>query len=244
LSTFQFYDFDLGATVAGNTALERTKVSNFDLRYELYPRAGELFTFGIFYKYFKKPIEVYFNATSGAASSTYNYLNADEANSFGAELEFRKKLDVVSALKNFTVQGNISYIYNRVKGVGAVESRPMQGQSPYLLNASVQYDLQRYGLSTTLLFNQIGRRIAYVGGDDGRQPAIWENPRPVLDLQIAKKVLKSKGEVKLNIADIISKQAIFYNDLNDNKKYDLPDDRFAIKRKYGTNVGISFSYSF
>ena len=35
LSTFQFYDFDLGATVAGYTGLVRTKVSNFDLRYEL-----------------------------------------------------------------------------------------------------------------------------------------------------------------------------------------------------------------
>ncbi|MEO7524197.1 MAG: hypothetical protein ABIT58_08890, partial [Ferruginibacter sp.] len=121
---------------------------------------------------------------------------------------------------------------------------PMQGQSPYLLNASINYDLQRYGLSTTLLFNQIGRRIAFVGGEEGKEPAIWENPRPVLDLQIAKKVLKKRGELKLNIADIINKKAIFYNDLNKNKKFDTPDDRFAIKRKYGTNVNISFGYSF
>ncbi|MFT3909071.1 MAG: carboxypeptidase regulatory-like domain-containing protein [Ferruginibacter sp.] len=244
LSTFQFYDFELGATVAGNTALERTKVSNFDVRYELYPRAGELLTFGVFYKYFKKPIEVYFNANGGAASSSYNYINATEANSFGAELEFRKKLDFNNALKNFTVQGNISYIYNRVTGVGLDESRPMQGQSPYLLNASINYDVKKYGLSTTLLFNQIGRRIAYVGGDDGKQPDIWENPRPILDLQIAKKILKSRGEVKLNVADIINKKAIFYSDLNDNKKFDMPEDRFAIKRNYGTNISIGFGYSF
>lgn len=243
LSTFQFYDFDLGATVAGNTALVRTKVSNFDLRYELYPRAGELFTFGVFYKYFKNPIEVYFNATSGAASSTYNYLNADEANSFGAELEFRKKLDFDAALKNFTVQGNISYIYNRVTGIGENDSRPMQGQSPYLLNAVIQYDLAKYGFSSTLLFNQIGRRIAYVGGEEGRQPAIWENPRPVLDVQVAKKVLQTRGEIKLNVADILNTQAVFYNDLNKNKKYDN-GDAFAIKRKYGSNVSISFGYSF
>lgn len=242
LSTFQFYDFDLGATVAGNTGLVRTKVSNFDLRYELYPRSAELLTVGVFYKYFKNPIEVYFNASSGASSSTYNYLNADEANSFGAELEFRKRLDFVNALKNFTFQGNISYIYNRVTGVGtAGESRPMQGQSPYLLNAVLQYDLQKYGLSTTMLFNQIGRRIAYVGGDD--QPAIWENPRPVLDFQIAKRVLKTKAEVKLNVADIFNTQAVFYNDLNKNKKYDKAD-AFAIKRKYGSNVSISFNYRF
>ena len=237
LSTFQFYDFDLSATVAGNTGLVRTKVTNFDIRYELYPRAGELFTVGAFYKYFKNPLEAYINPASGDGS-TYNLLNADEANGFGAELEFRKKLDFNTSLKNFTVQGNLSYIFNRVIPL----YRAMQGQSPYLLNAAVQYDLEKYGISTTLLFNQIGRRIALVGGGD--QPPIWENPRPVLDLQIAKKVLKKKGEVKMNIADIINKQAIFYTDLNDNKKYDKNTDAFAIKRNYGTNISFSFAYNF
>jgi len=237
LSTFQFYDFDLSATVAGNTGLVRTKVSNFDLRYELYPRSGELFTIGVFYKYFKNPLEAYINPASGDGS-TYNLLNAAEANGFGAELDFRKKLDFSSSLKNFTVQGNLSYIYNRVKSL----DRAMQGQSPYLINTAIQYDLEKYGLSTTLLFNEIGRRIALVGGSD--QPPIWENPRPLLDLQIAKKIMKNKGELKLNISDIINQQAIFYTDLNDNKKYDKTVDAFAIKRKYGSNISFSFGYNF
>ena len=241
LSTFQFFDFDLGATVAGNTALVRTKVSNFDLRFELYPGGSELLTLGMFYKYFKNPIEAYFNVGAGG-SSTYNFINADEANSYGAELEFRKKLDFSPALKNFTVQGNVSYIYNRVTSKSTALTRPMQGQSPYLLNAGLQYDLDKYGITTTLLFNQIGRRIVYVGGSD--QPPIWENPRPVLDFQFAKKLLKNKGEVKINIADIINKRAIFYNDLNDNKKYDKGKDAYAIKRNYGTNISITFGYQF
>ena len=118
----------------------------------------------------------------------------------------------------------------------------MQGQSPYLLNASVQYDVEKYGVSTTLLFNMIGRRIAYVGGLD--QPPIWENPRPVMDFQIGKKILKTKGELRLNVADIFNTQAIFYNDLNGNKKYDDGIDAFAIKRKYGTNVSLTFGYNF
>jgi outer membrane receptor protein involved in Fe transport len=245
LSTFQFFDFDLGATVAGNTALVRTKVSNFDLRYELYPRAGELFTLGVFYKYFKNPIEAYFNPSSGGAS-TYNFINADEANSFGAELEFRKKLDFNEALKNFTFQGNISYIYNRVTSKKNPVDRPMQGQSPYLLNASIQYDIEKYGINATLLFNQIGRRIAFVGGGDADNftPSIWENPRAVVDFQLAKKIMKQKGELKLNVSDIFNQMAIYYNDLNNNKKYDKGVDAFAIKRKYGTNLSISFGYNF
>lgn len=241
LSTFQFFDFDLGATVAGNTNLQRTKVSNFDLRYEVYPRGGELITLGVFYKYFKNPIEAYFNVGAGG-SSTYNFINADEANSFGAELEFRKKMDFNQALKNFTLQGNISYIYNRVTGESTQLDRPMQGQSPYLLNFGLQYDIQQHGVSTTLLFNQIGRRIVFVGGSD--QPPIWENPRPLLDFQVTKKILKEKAELKMNVQDIFNKSAIFYNDLNDNKKYDKGTDAFAIKRNYGTNFSFSFNYNF
>jgi hypothetical protein len=55
LSPFAFYDFELGAQVVGNKSAKRTKVSNIDLRYEIYPRGGELFTVGVFYKYFDKP---------------------------------------------------------------------------------------------------------------------------------------------------------------------------------------------
>ena len=67
LSSFAFYDFDLGATVAGNPSLQRTKVTNADLRYEIYPRAGELFTVGVFYKYFQLPDQNYFSIVQGRA---------------------------------------------------------------------------------------------------------------------------------------------------------------------------------
>jgi hypothetical protein len=65
-----------------------------------------------------------------------------------------KKLDFVSqGLKNFTVTGNVSYIYSRVKDTVSL-NRPLQGQSPYLVNAGLQYDLEKIGFSSTLLFNQ------------------------------------------------------------------------------------------
>ncbi len=240
LSDFAFYDFDLGATVTGNRVLNRTKVSNVDLRYEMYPRAGELFTLGIFYKHFKDPIELFYNPSSGGAS-TFNYINADKAYSFGAELEFRKRLDFSEALKNFVFQTNISYIYNRVTKNDANLDRPMQGQSPYVINASLQYDVEKYGLNTTLLFNQIGDRIFYVGGNDF--PPVTEQHRPLLDFQIAKKVLKKAGEIKLNVSDLLNKKNLFYLDLNNNRIYDKSKDALAIKRKYGSTVSLTFSYN-
>ncbi len=157
------------------------------------------------------------------------------------ELEYRKKLDFTEALKNFTVQSNVSYIYNRVERNNFQLKRPMQGQSPYVLNASVQYDVEKLGLSTTLLYNQIGDRILYVGGNE--YPPVWEASRPLFDMQLAKKIFNKKAEVKLNISDLLNKPANYYHDLNDNKKYDKGTDALAIKRRYGSNVSLSLSYN-
>ena len=154
----------------------------------------------------------------------------------------RKKIDFSKALKNFTFTSNLSYIYNRVKGANANLNRPMQGQSPYLVNLGLQYDIEKSGISSTLLFNQIGRRIAYVGNE--QVPAIWENPRPLMDFQFAKKLLKSKGVIKLNVSDILNKKAIFYHDLDESKKYVAGKDALAIERKYGTTFSITFGYNF
>lgn len=242
LSPFAFFDFELGATVTGNKELLRTKITNLEVRYELYPRGGELLTVGFFYKYFKNPIELYFNQSGAGSSSTFNYINADNATGFGAELEVRKKLDFIEALRNFTFQSNLSYIYNKVEKENAQLNRSMQGQSPYLINAALQYDVEKIGLNATLLFNQIGRRILYVGNQD--YPPVWESPRPLLDVQIAKKVLKKKGEIKLNVSDIINRRAMYYHDLDENKKFVKgSQDVIAINRKYGTNISISFAYS-
>ena len=242
ISDFAFFDFDLGATVQGLRTLSRTKVTNADLRYEVYPGAGELFTVGVFFKHFQNPIELFLNQSGAGSSNTFNYINAEKATSYGAEVEFRKKLNTVAdGLRNFTLGANFSYIYNRVTSAGANLDRPMQGQSPYIINTTLQYDVEKIGLNTTLLFNQVGRRILYVGGSD--IPPVWENPRPQLDLQVAKKILKNKGELKLNVIDIVNARAYFYHDLNDNKKYDKATDATAISRKYGTNVSLTFSYA-
>ncbi len=240
LSPFAFYDFELGAQVVGNKAAKRTKITNLDLRYELYPRPGEVVTVGTFFKYFDSPIEYYFNRT-GPGTNTFNILNTKLATAFGGEVEYRKKLDFSNTLKNFTVTGNLSYIYSKVKDSTATINRPLQGQSPYLVNIGLQYDIEKIGFSSTLLFNQIGRRILFVGSEAISD--IWENPRPLLDLQLAKKVLDKKGEVKLNISDIFNTPGYFYHDLDNNKKYTANSkDVLAIRRNYGTNVSISFAY--
>ena len=241
LSPFAFYDFELNAQVVGNNKAKRTKVSNLDLRYEFYPAAGELITAGMFFKYFQDPLEYYFNRT-GPATNTFNVNNTKQGIAFGAELEFRKKLDFITGgLKNFTAFGNISYIHSRVKDTVAL-NRPLQGQSPYLINLGMQFDAEKIGFSSTVLFNQIGRRILFVGNE--AVPDIWEAPRPLLDLQLAQKILKKKGEIRINISDILNHRAYFYHDLDGNEKYrSASKDVLAISRNYGTNYSITFGYT-
>ena len=242
LSPLAFFDFELGATILGNKNLQRTKVSNVDLRYELYPRAGEVISLGTFFKHFENPIELFFNQSGVGTSNTFNYLNVEKAVGYGIEFEIRKKLDMIPALSNMTFQSNVSYIFNEVKDAAVNVKRPMQGQSPYVINASLQYDIEKIGLSSTLLFNQIGRRILYVGNE--QIPAIWEAPRPVLDLQIAKK-FGEKSELRLNIADLLNRPANFYHDLDENKKFKSASaDAIAIRRIMGTTIGVTYSYQF
>lgn len=245
LSNLAFYDFELGATVVGNPNLKRTKVTNLDLRYELYPRSGEVFTVGVFYKQFEDPIEQMFNQTGAGSSNSFNFINAKKAKNYGAELEVRKKLDFINGFKNFTIQSNIAYIHSRVEGeAGTKLDRPLQGQSPYVANLSLQYDHEQSGFSATVLYNQIGRRILYVGNDP--LPEIWEASRPLLDLQIAKKILNKNGEIRLNVSDILNQRAYFYQNLNDSKGFNKgnAEDVISIKRNYGTNVSITFGYNF
>ncbi len=240
LSTFQYYDFEVNAAVQGLPTLQRTKISNLDLRYELYPKAGEVFTAGVFYKHFDKPIEMIYNFGQGG-SSVFNFANPESADAYGAELEFRKRLDFSEALKNFTFQANGSYIFSRVKDTNLFLDRPLQGQSPYLVNVSLMYDAEAHGLSATLLYNQIGRRVTFVGSLD--QPDIYESSRPVFDFQLTKKFARNKAEVRLNVQDILNRTLYFYQNPDGNASLDMKNDPFRLSRQPGTNISVTFGYA-
>jgi CarboxypepD_reg-like domain/TonB-dependent Receptor Plug Domain len=247
LAPFEFYDFELNAAVTGKSDLQRTKVTNADLRYELYPRAGETFNVGVFYKFFEKPIEQLFFQGGGGASF-FPFANPESAETVGAEVELRKRLDLIG-MPNFTFQANLAYIRSRIKDdslkkAGFSIDRPMQGQSPYVINASLMYDHEKSGLTATLLFNQIGRRIYLVGNVLQQVPDVWEASRPLLDLQIAKKIIRSKGEIRLNLQDLLNRKLVFYQNANEDEGYDKNVDPIRFSRKFGTNVGISFKYNF
>ncbi|HMU45519.1 MAG TPA: TonB-dependent receptor [Chitinophagaceae bacterium] len=242
LSFLNIFDFDLNASVQGNPNLKRTKITNADLRYELYPRAGETFSVGIFYKHFNKPIEQLFNGSSGGAS-TFSFQNPQKAEAYGAELEIRKRLDFSDALKNFTVQGNVSYINSKVSDPALQIDRPLQGQSPYVINVGLLYDQEEKGFNATLLFNQIGYRLAYVGNADDGYPDIYEQGRALLDLQLAKKLFQKKGEIRLNISNILNSKGYFYQNNQGKESFQKGSDLYRFTKEFGTTFSLTFNYS-
>ncbi|MCW3092050.1 MAG: TonB-dependent receptor [Ferruginibacter sp.] len=243
LAALTLYDFELNSAVQGNPDLQRTKVTNLDLRYELYPRPGEAFTAGVFFKHFDKPIEQILQQ----GGAIFTYLNPDKATAYGVEVEIRKHLDMVDALKNFTLQANAGYIKSNVKDTLSNIDRPLQGQSPYLLNLGLMYDLEKAGLNATLLFNQIGKRIYLVGdipaSGGGGAPDIWEASRPVLDFQLGKKLLSNKAEIRLNVSDILNKTQYFYQNNDNNTGFQKDKDAYRFTRKFGTTFSVTFNYS-
>ncbi|MCL2098052.1 MAG: outer membrane beta-barrel protein [Bacteroidales bacterium] len=215
ISPAVYFDFDLFSEIGGNENLKTAVINNVDLRYEFYPNYGENITVGLFYKHFKNPIERTFIDMGGTLR--YLYENAYQANNYGVEIEMRKKLDFIG-LPNFTLMLNASLIESKVSfrpgEVLSEPDRPMEGQSPYIINAGLYYRAEKSGWDLSLLYNRIGKRIVGLGKSDLSQsinnkiPDAYEMPRDVLDLTISKSMGKYV-ELRFSIKDIFAADILF-----------------------------------
>ena len=224
-----------------------------DLRYEFYPSKGEVISIAAFYKYFDSPIEWTYIVTGGT-NLLYSYKNAQCANTYGIELDIRKNLAFLG-LKDFSWSFNGALIKSKVKfEKGAKEEdRPMQGQSPYLINTGLFYNNEKMQLDVAVLYNRIGKRIIGVGRSEGttsgneslRVPDSYEMPRDVIDLSASKRFGKH-WEVKLNIRDLLA-QKVYYKQFADVHYAD--GSRKEVEQvtrafKPGRNFGLTATYKF
>lgn len=246
-----YYDFDLASNVQGNTELKNAYIDNLDLRYEWYPQAGEQVSVALFYKHFDKPIEWVYTV-AGGTDLIYSYKNAKAANNIGLEVDIRKRLDFLS-LPQLSWAFNGSLIFSRVvfNATDHEEPRAMQGQSPYLINTGLFYQLDKQQLSIALLYNRIGKRIIGVGRSEGttaadelaRIPDSYEMPKDVIDCSIAKKWGKHI-EVKLSVRDILA-QTVYYKQFAKVKLDNQPTktiDQTTRAYRPGRNIVCTFSY--
>jgi len=249
IAPFYFVDFDQNAGVYGNENIKPAYIQNFDLRYELYPGNNETFNAGIFYKDFTNPIEV---SIRGNNPTQFSFDNVSSAYSYGLETEARKSLDFIgSRFENFSMVFNLALIWSSV-----AFDRPLQGQSPYIVNVGLFYQKPNQGLTASLVYNRIGKRIIAVGRPSPNEwesiPDIYEMPRDEVDLVFGKKIGK-RMEIKAGIKDLMGEKIIFQQNIHtvvDMSYYGADGfksfDRSQITRSYKPgrqySMGISFKF--
>lgn len=248
LAPFSFYNFINDNIISGDPYLKRATINNVDLRFEYYPSAEQMISVSGFYKNFIDPIEM-INRTGTSGAPELYFSNVDRVDNYGAELEFKIKLSTFLKNKqhpffsNTTLFTNIAYINSNVDlraYIGSGESRPLQGQSPYIINSGLFWQSPKNGWQASVSYNYVGPRIYIVG--NVQEPSVWEQGRNILDFQVGKKF--KNWEVKLNVRDAIAQKSILFQDLNNNRKYDFDKDNLWQSANFGQNVSLSLKYNF
>jgi len=251
LAPFAFYDYQTRFVVSGEKNLQRALIHNYDLRYEWYPGKGQLFSVSGFYKSFDNPIEQVMRVD---VSEEITYRNLKSAKVYGAEFEFRIllgsifKKDPEHLLNRITVFSNLALIGSKVdltRGNASdssllIKDRPLQGQSPYIINSGIQYIDNNSGWTASISYNKTGNRIFIVGS--ANEPDIWEKARDMVDMQIGKSFMKKKLEVKFNVQNLLAQNLIFFQDHNRNKSYDKGTDQAIWNSTFGTVYSVNIAY--
>jgi TonB-dependent receptor len=220
LAPFSFADYAGGFLVVGNPGLELSSIDNLDVRYEWFFAPGELVALSGFHKRFTDPIEVLVLPSTELIKT---WANAAGASNVGAEIELRTSLARFSgALERFAVNANLTLVASEVStgsqalvyvpGSGPTtlevtdRDRPLQGQSPYVVNAGLTYFDPASETSATLLFHRAGTRIDALGRET--TPDILEEARNQLDLTLARALPGGVG-VKLSASRLLGQRVEF-----------------------------------
>ena len=195
ISAAQIYDPITERYFVGNPDVNPTYINNFDLRYESYSDGNQIFAISTFYKQFSDPIEI--TAFDANQPSVFIVRNNEEASVYGIELEYRKdilnndnhKLSLnlnTSVIQSIQTMSDAEYqgrlISNPDKEID--DSRELQGQSPYLINLGLVYNLFEKNIEIGSYYNVQGKTLEVVGF--GNLPDVYTLPFHNLSLNISK----------------------------------------------------------
>lgn len=208
LGPFRFYDYLRRRDVTGNEHLDRTRIHHADARVEWFPGPTDVVAATVFFKKFERPIER-LAATSGssAGGGIFIFANTEAAYLAGAELEARASLGrLAPVLRELRVGANLALVYSRIvigqmPGVNLTNSvRPLQGQSPYVVNAFLQWNHEATGTELGVFYNVYGPRISEVGTEGIND--FYEQPFHQVDL-VASQKLPGGFQLKATVANLL-----------------------------------------
>lgn len=235
MAPFEYRESYGGATVRGNEDIKNGYNYNLDLRYEIFPTSGDMFSITGYYKHLDSPIE---RIQEYEASLVQSFKNVDKGSVAGAELEIRKFLT-----KDFRVDFNFSYIYTHISlpevGIYTDKKRELQGASPYLLNLDLNYSPKfknEKEASFSLVYNLRGPRIASVGINGVNN--VVEETFHSLDF-IAGYSLNSRMKIKFQAKNLINQKQEFTQEIANTGKKEIVEHY-----KKGLSLGAGFTYNF
>jgi len=249
-SITQIFDPITNLTFNGNIDLQPSYINNFDLRYEKFGEKAQLFAISAFYKSFKNPIELAF--FSASSPDNLQPRNIGSAQVYGLEFDIRKNLSSLGdLLKNFNININASFIKSRQEmdksingeyeskllnlrdGETMSSTRSLQGQSPYLINAGINYSNKDKGLQTGLYYNVQGKSLEVVG--IGAIPDVFTMPFNSLNFTFSKALdLEQKSNLTFKIENLLN------NDIESHyQSYKAADQVFSKK-----HLGMTFSFGY
>ena len=249
MSPFASYQIVGGFYYVGNPDLTLTTIDNYDLRWEWFMRPGEVVAVSGFYKKFKNPIEKSILLGGTTDNPTVTYTNVDDATLYGLEFEFRKGLDgLANWLQGFGVGMNLSLVKSsvdiaedRLFDINASDpdrvfftdnTRPLQGQSPYIFNLDLGYANYRTGTAANLFYNIFGDRIYEVAVQAA--PDIYERSRSILDFNMSQRLIDGV-KLKLAISNLLDENFLL------TQAYKGQD--FKVQEyKMGRTYSIGFTY--
>lgn len=234
-----------------------TDIRNFDARWEMYQKRGQMASISLFYKTFKHPIEL----VQLAAASQKTQLqprNVGDGSVMGIEIEAKQSLGIISkSLERLTVNANFTYSKSKIemgdteyqdrlrtarKGQTIDEYREMAGQAPYIVNAGIAYDTGAesgilQGVEMGLFYNVQGETLTYIGSRN--KPDIYTKPFHSLNFNSSKSFgADNKFQIGIKISNILnSNKEMVY------KSYKANDEYFK-QLRIGTTFSAKFSYRF
>jgi outer membrane receptor protein involved in Fe transport len=236
LSSSRYFDLENNMRYEGNPMVKRALIENFDARLEWYYRPDEVFSIGGFVKRFNDPIET---KQVAAQEVIYSIQNVDKAISYGLELEGRKRFGFIAkVLRPLYVASNVSLIKSEVKVPlkdDKVHTRPLQGQSPWVVNAQLGWDDTDEGgtgTAASLLYNVAGKRIRIVGDIDQASPDTYELPVHRLDFVVSQN-LPHKLKIGARVRNILNSEQVWKE-----------DDDVTRRFRRGADFQISLAWSY
>ena len=162
-----FYAQGVNGGSQGNPKLIHSLGTCFDARYEIYPDKEEVFTGGIFYKSLQNPIE---DVLSG--NNVTKPANINNCVNYGFELV------AIKYFGNFGISANYTYTKSVIKVpkifylpdstlTHVIETRPLIGQSPHIINATLIYRDIEKGLKCQLVYTMQGKNVKNVSDSYG-----------------------------------------------------------------------------